>query len=83
MTVGELSIEEFKAIIREVVDEALADYADPDFGFQLRPEFIERMKESMASEGPWIPLEEVERMLGLAPSERSMRFGSRLRPSRT
>ena len=66
MNVGELSIEEFKAIIREVVEEALSDYADPDFGFRVRPEFLERIERSMASEGPWIPMDEVERRLGLA-----------------
>lgn len=63
MNVGELSIEEFKAIIREVVDEALSDYADPDWGLEYRPEFVERMERAMKSEGPWIPMEEVERRL--------------------
>jgi hypothetical protein len=64
MTVGELSVEEFKEIIRDVVEDVVWEYfGDIDFGFKLRPEYIERVERAMRSEGPWIPLEEVERQL--------------------
>ena len=64
-TVADLTIAEFRALVREIVVEVVEELIDPDEGLEPRPEFIEEMKELMASDEPTIPAEEVYRQLGL------------------
>jgi hypothetical protein len=68
-TVKELSIEELKALIGEVVEEKLREMlGDPDEGLALRPEIQERLVKSLnqpkESRQP-VPANEVARRLGL------------------
>ncbi len=64
-TVADLTIAEFRAMVREIVAEVVEEMIDPDAGLEPRPEFIEEMRELMASDEPTIPAEEVYRQLGL------------------
>ena len=64
-TVADLTIAEFRALVREIVAEVVEELIDPDEGLEVRPEFIEEMKELLASDEPTIPAEEVYRQLGL------------------
>jgi len=46
-TVAEMTIPQFKALIRETVEEVLQEFlGDPDAGLQLKPEFEERLRRS-------------------------------------
>lgn len=64
--VADLTIAEFRALVREIVAEAIEELVeDPDEGLEVRPEFIEEMKELLASDEPTIPADEVYRQLGL------------------
>jgi hypothetical protein len=64
MKVADLTVDELKAIIRDIVDEALMDY-DPDYGLELRPDFEARLMASLASADEGAPLDEVVKKLGL------------------
>jgi len=47
-TVKDLTIEEFKAVVGEVVEEKLRELlADPDAGLSLRPEIEARLREQL------------------------------------
>ena len=47
-TVKDLTIEEFKAVVGEVVEEKLRELlADPDAGLSLRPEVQERLRKEL------------------------------------
>jgi len=58
--VGDLSVEELKALIKEVLLEVM----DPDYGLELRPEVEKALLESLDSRERY-SLEEVARELGL------------------
>ncbi|OGL43392.1 MAG: hypothetical protein A2042_03885 [Candidatus Schekmanbacteria bacterium GWA2_38_11] len=58
--VSNMTVEEFKALIREVIAEVI----DPDYGLELRPEFEEALKRSLKSKER-IPVEKVAKKLGL------------------
>lgn len=60
---ADLTIDQLKALVREAVEEALLDTSDPDAGLELKPEFRERLRRSVAAEsdGDVAPLEDVER----------------------
>lgn len=46
--VADLTVLEFKALVREVVEETLADLlADPDEGLELRDEFRNELSQSL------------------------------------
>ncbi len=60
MKVGDLSVEELKALIKEVLLEVM----DPDYGLELRPEVEEKLRESMKARERY-SVEEVTRELGL------------------
>ncbi len=48
MKIADLTLEEFRALIREAVTESLADlFADPDEGLELREEFEGELKRSV------------------------------------
>jgi hypothetical protein len=68
-TVKDLTIEELKAVIAEVVEEKLRDLlVDPDAGLELRPEVQERLRKDLQetpSEGENLPAAEVARRRGL------------------
>ncbi len=66
MKVADLTVEELKNLIREVVDEKFRELIfDPDYGLELREEVEERLIASLASKER-IPLDEVKRRLGLS-----------------
>ncbi len=60
MKAGDLSVEELKALIREV----LLEIMDPDYGLELKPEVEEKLRESMKARERY-SVEEVTRELGL------------------
>jgi hypothetical protein len=68
-TVKDLSIEELKALIGEVVEEKFREIlTDPDAGLALRPEIRERLLRDLEDpriEGESIPATEVARRRGL------------------
>jgi hypothetical protein len=68
-TVKDLSIEELKALIGEVVEEKFREIlADPDVGLALRPEIRERLLrdlEEPQQEGENIPAAELAHRRGL------------------
>ena len=59
MKVGDLSEEELKALISEVIEEKFRELFDPDFGLELKEDFIKDLNESLASKER-IPFEEVK-----------------------
>ncbi len=65
MRIDNLTIEEFKALIGEVVEEKLkALLFDPDYGHELKDEIEVRLKASLDSKER-VSLEEVKDKLGL------------------
>ncbi len=68
-TVKDLSIEELKAIIGEVVEEKLRELlVDPDAGLALRPEVQDRLLKDLQEpqpDGKSIPAAELARRRGL------------------
>lgn len=65
MKVTDLTIEELKKLIRDVLDEKFRDlFFDPDNGLELREEVEERLKASLSSKER-VPFEEVKKRLGL------------------
>jgi hypothetical protein len=62
-----MTVAQLKALIRESVEEILRDIlVDPDAGLQLRPEFEERLRQSIAyvnSGGKLLSFEELKRRL--------------------
>ncbi len=69
MRVQDLSIEELKTFVGEVVEKKLQEmFGDPDWGLELRDEVKERLKRSLEEtrQGQGgIPLEDVARKLGI------------------
>ncbi|MFQ6015689.1 MAG: hypothetical protein ACE5NP_09635 [Anaerolineae bacterium] len=61
--VAELTVDEFKQIIEEVVERKLSEMlGDPDEGLELRPEFEQRLRRSLAyvaAGGKTLSLEEL------------------------
>jgi len=68
-TVKDLTIDEFKAVIGEVVEEKLRELlTDPDAGLSLRPEIEARLRQQLQNpqlDGESIPASEVARRLGV------------------
>ena len=65
MKVADLTEDKLKALIGEVVEEKLRRFLDPDFGLELREDFIKKLKASEASPER-VPFEEVKKKLGLS-----------------
>jgi hypothetical protein len=65
MKVANLSKEELKALIGEVIEEKFREFLDPDYGLELREEFIQRLEASIASKER-VPFEDVKKRLGLS-----------------
>jgi hypothetical protein len=68
-TVADLTVDELKALIREVVTQTLLDvFSDPDEGLELREDFkvqLQRSLEAVQAGGETIPAEDVAARLGL------------------
>jgi hypothetical protein len=68
-TVKDLSIEELKTLIGEVIEEKFREiFVDPDAGLTLRPEIRERLLRDLSEpqrEGENIPAAELARRRGL------------------
>ena len=66
-TVAELTIDEFRALIRETVTEVFAELLDdPDDVLEFREEFVAEMERRLASNRRTTPLPEVSKRLGLS-----------------
>lgn len=66
MKIADLTPEELKNILREVIEEEFKEFfIDPDFGLELREGIEKRLTDSLASKER-IPLEEVKKKLGLS-----------------
>ena len=65
MILAEISKEELKSLIGEVIEEKFRKLFDPDYGLELREEFIQRINQSSLSKER-IPFDEVKKRLGLA-----------------
>ena len=65
MKVGDMTTEEFKALLGEVVEEKLASLiVDPDGGQELRSEIAEKLQASLDTKER-LSLQEVKERLGL------------------
>jgi hypothetical protein len=68
-TVRDLSIEELRALIADVVEETLRDLVgDPDAGLELRPEVRERLLKTLnqpRESRRTVPVSEVARQIGV------------------
>jgi len=69
MKVKELTVEQFKNLVQEAIEEKLEEITgDPDVGLELREEVKERLRSSLAARQrgeKGIPIEEVARRVGL------------------
>jgi hypothetical protein len=69
MKVKELTVEEFKILIQEAIEEKLEEITgDPDLGLELREEIKERLRSSLGAMQrgvKGIPVEEVAKQAGL------------------
>ena len=69
MKVKELTVEQFKDLVQEAVQEKLDEIiGDPDVGLELREEIKERLRNSLAARQrgeKGIPIEEVAKRAGL------------------
>jgi len=69
MKVKELTVEQFKDLVQEAIEEKLEEIVgDPDLGLELREEIKERLRSSLAARQrgeKGIPVEEVARQAGL------------------
>ena len=66
MKIKDLSVDEFKALIQEVVEDKLEEMlGDPDEGLEVREEVKERLRRSLAAKGKGIPAERVASEMGL------------------
>jgi len=69
-TIADLTIDEFKKLIREVVIQTLSEmFGDPDEGLELRDDFkieLQRSLTAVEAGGKTIPAQEVAAKLGLS-----------------
>ena len=60
MKVTELSVEQLRALIEDMIEEKLQEYlGDPDEGLELREEIIQRLKAHQTSRKSRIPMQQV------------------------
>jgi hypothetical protein len=64
MRVADLSKEEFKELLSEVIEEKFRELFDPDYGLELQEDFVQRLEASIASKKRF-PFEDVKKRLGL------------------
>lgn len=60
MKAADLTREELRALISEVIEEKFREYFDPDHGLELREDFIQTLESSMASKQR-IPFEDANK----------------------
>ncbi len=65
MKVADLSIDEFKELIGKVIEEKIKEIVDPDYGLELREDFIQTLENSIVSKER-IPFEDVKKRIGLS-----------------
>ena len=67
--VADLTIDEFRELVHEVVIQTLSEMMiDPDEGLELRDDFVEELKQSIAdvkAGGKTVPAQKVAERLGL------------------
>lgn len=71
-TVSEMTVDQIRELISEVIDEKLRSLIDPDYGLELREDFVERLRkqdEAIKNGERLIPLEEVMANLGIDAAE--------------
>ena len=64
MKVADLTTDEFKELISKTIEEKFRELIDPDFGLELREDFIQALEASIASKER-TPFEDVKKKLGL------------------
>ena len=66
-TVADLTIAEFRALVREIVAEVVEEMIDPDEGLELSAWAVEQLERSKAeaARGETIPADQVAERLGL------------------
>ena len=65
MKVADLSTDELKELIGEVVEEKIRELIDPDYGLEMREDFVQSLEASIASKER-IPFNDVKKRLGLS-----------------
>jgi hypothetical protein len=65
MKVADLSTEELKELIGKIFEEKFRELIDPDYGLELREDFVQALEASIASKER-IPFDEVKKRLGLS-----------------
>ncbi|MEW5947256.1 MAG: hypothetical protein AB1742_13765 [bacterium] len=65
MKVADLSKDELKEMIGEIIEEKLRIFFDPDHGLELREDFIQALETSMSSKER-IPFADVKKNMGLS-----------------
>jgi len=69
MKIKELTVEEFKDLVQDAIEEKLEELiGDPDTGLEVREEIKERLRNSLAARQrgeKGIPIDEVARRAGL------------------
>lgn len=66
--IGDLSLDEFRKLMTDLIDARLSEWSDPDIGLELRPEIIaslERQEKEYAAGKRGKPLADVVKELGL------------------
>lgn len=66
MKVADLTLEEFKALLFEVVQEAVEEYLDPDYGLTMKESVRERLAESLRNPGEAVSADEVFKSIAVA-----------------
>lgn len=69
---GDLTLGEFKAVIRSIVEDVVQqaifeleqELPDPDAGKEMRSTFADKLREAIHEEEPLITFEEIENELG-------------------
>ncbi len=46
--VSTLTVDQFRAMLEDIIDARLAEWTDPDAGLELRPEVVERIQRQRA-----------------------------------
>ena len=59
MKISDLSVEEFKALVRASVEEALDDYLAGEADLELAPELVDRLAQSMAADQPTVSTQQL------------------------
>ena len=64
--ISDLTVDEFRNLIREVVTETLLDlFDDPDEGLELREEIADRLRQSITATQKRRPVQDIAAKLGL------------------